>query len=251
VDNHELGNSIKWKDVPSRPTPFLHYPDSPFYLRYVLVGTCQVHHADTWNKLNQGIQGCKFTVGMHLCDMETTLKILLIHFFESLQYMRYRAVHEVVDSRETDITTERQEEENLVDKEDIGCQKKHDCGALVTPWVFYIVPSHRNRLAPSGLAFSRCDYIVPNLQSNIDVLDCHRKIIFMITSNHPLEIHRGWVSQSLVQSSCGIGTLDLPLRKTLLVIGCSADKSKVLFFSWIIIMQAALMHSKFHIRCVL
>jgi hypothetical protein len=124
VDHHELGNYLKWKGVPIGLTPLLQYSDSPFDLRYVLVGTCQVDHGANWNRLNQGLQGCKFTVGMHRHDMETTLKMVLIHFFKSLEYMRYHAFHEVFDSCETDFTTKRQEERNLVDEEDVGCQKK-------------------------------------------------------------------------------------------------------------------------------
>jgi hypothetical protein len=50
------------------------------------------------------------------------LKIVLIHFFKILEYLRYGAVREVVDSRERDLTTKRQEERNLVDEEDVGCQ---------------------------------------------------------------------------------------------------------------------------------
>jgi hypothetical protein len=55
--------------------------------------------------------------------METTLNIVMIQFFKSLVYLRYRAVREVVDSREIDLMTKRQKESNIVHKEDVGCQK--------------------------------------------------------------------------------------------------------------------------------
>jgi hypothetical protein len=42
---------------------------------------------------------------------------------KSLEYMRYRASRKVVDSRETDRMTKRQEESNLVDDENAGCPK--------------------------------------------------------------------------------------------------------------------------------
>jgi hypothetical protein len=126
--------------VPSWPTPFLHYPGSPFDRRYVLICMCQVYHGSTWNRLNQGLWGCKYTAGMHYRDMETTLKIVLIHFFKSLEYLRYREVREVVGSRETDLTNKHQEERNLVDEEDVGYQEKPHCGDLVTPSVLLHSP---------------------------------------------------------------------------------------------------------------
>jgi hypothetical protein len=58
---------------------------------------------------------------VHLLDVETTLEIILIHLFESLEYLRYRAIREMIDCRESDFLTECQEERNLVDKEDVGC----------------------------------------------------------------------------------------------------------------------------------
>jgi hypothetical protein len=114
VDRHEIWDSLKWNAVPSGPTAFLHYLDFEFDLRYVLVVTCQVYHGSTWNRLNQGLQRRKFTVGMHHHDMETTLKIVLIDLLESLEYLRYSSVREVVDSHERYLATERQEERNLV-----------------------------------------------------------------------------------------------------------------------------------------
>jgi hypothetical protein len=47
VDHHELGNSFIWETVPSCPTSLIHYPSSPFDLRYVLIGTCQLDHGAT------------------------------------------------------------------------------------------------------------------------------------------------------------------------------------------------------------
>jgi hypothetical protein len=122
VDRHELGDPLKWKTVPSGPTEVLHYPDSAFDLRYVLVGSSQVDHMFAWNKLNQGLEGREFAIGVHRRDMETTLDIVLIHLLESLEYLRYSSVHEVVDSYERYLVTTHQEERNLVHEEDVSCQ---------------------------------------------------------------------------------------------------------------------------------
>jgi hypothetical protein len=116
VDRREVGNSFVWEAVPSCPTSLLHYPNSPFYLGYVLIGTCQIEHGSTWHRLNQGLERRKFAVGVHCLDVETMFEMLLIHLFESLEYLRYHAIREMVDFWEADFTTECQEERNLVDK---------------------------------------------------------------------------------------------------------------------------------------
>jgi hypothetical protein len=94
---------------------------------------------------------------------------------------------------------------------------------------------HRNRLAPGGLAFQSGDVLAQNLQSHIDVLDCHWKIVDLIASNQPLEVLHGQVTHSLVQSSCELCTLNLPLRETFLVFRKSVDESKMLFVPCILI----------------
>jgi hypothetical protein len=109
VDRHELENCFKWEAVPGCPTSFLHYPNSPLDLGYVRIGTCQIDHEATWHRLNQGLERRKLAVGVHGLDVETTLEIILIHLFESLEYLRYRAIIEMIDCCEADLTTECQE----------------------------------------------------------------------------------------------------------------------------------------------
>jgi hypothetical protein len=91
------------------------------------------------------------------------------------------------------------------------------CEASLAHRNFDIVPSHRNRLAPSGLAFQRCDVLAPNISSRIDILDGRGKILDLVALHHPLEILHGGVAQSLVQSPCELCTLNLSLRETFLV----------------------------------
>jgi hypothetical protein len=112
----DLGDPLKWKAVPSGPTAFLHYPDRTLYLGHVLVGTGQVNHRYTCNILNQRLQGHAFAVGMNHCDLKTTLEIILINLLESLEYLRHRAVHDVIDGCECDIAAKRQEELILIHK---------------------------------------------------------------------------------------------------------------------------------------
>jgi hypothetical protein len=119
VDRHELGNCFKREAVPVFPTSFLHYPNSTLDIGYVLIGTCQIDHGATWQRLNQGLERREFAIGVHRLDVETTLEIILIHLFESLEYLRYRAIREMIDCCEAYLTTECQEERNLVDKEDV------------------------------------------------------------------------------------------------------------------------------------
>jgi hypothetical protein len=99
----------------------LHYLNSPFDLGYVLIGACQIDHGATWYRLNQGLERREFAVGVHRLDVETTLEIVLIHLFKSLEYLRNRAILELIYCREAIFLTECQEERNLVDKEDVGC----------------------------------------------------------------------------------------------------------------------------------
>jgi hypothetical protein len=108
VDRHELGNSFIWEAVSSCPTSLLHYLNSPFDIRYVLIGTCQIDHGVTWYILNQGLER-PHSVGVHRLDVETTVEIILTHLFKSLEYLRYRAIREMIDCHEADFTTECQE----------------------------------------------------------------------------------------------------------------------------------------------
>jgi hypothetical protein len=105
MDRHELGDLLE-ETVPSGPASLLHYPDPTFDLRYVIFGNFQVGHRATWNVFNQGRE---FTVGMHCRDMEATLEILLVHLLENLEYFWNSSVREMVDSRETYLTTKCQE----------------------------------------------------------------------------------------------------------------------------------------------
>jgi hypothetical protein len=89
---------------------------------------------------------------------------------------------------------------------------------------------------------------LPQIFRNIYALDDHRKVLDLVTANHPLEVLCGRVTQCLVQSSCDLFTLDLPLSEALLVIKYSGDVSTMLFLPRVVVMQAALVHSEFHIR---
>jgi hypothetical protein len=211
MDRHELGDSLEWETVPSGPVSLFHYPDPTFDLRYLLVGTFQVDHRATWNGFNQGLERREFTVGMHRRDMETKLEIVLVHLVESLTYLRNGSVREVVDSCETYLATKFQGERNIVHKKDVGCHKNLFVELQQLLRNLHIVPRHRICLAPSGLPFKRGNFLAPNLQSNIDVLDSHGTVLDLVTANHPLEVRHGRVTQCLVQSSCEFCTLDFTL----------------------------------------
>jgi hypothetical protein len=116
VDRHELGNSFILEAVPSCPTSLLHYPNYQLNLGYVVIGTCQIDHGAIWHRLNQGLERREFAIGVHRLDVETTLEIKLIHLFKSFEYLRFRAIREMIDCREADFSTECQEKRNLVDK---------------------------------------------------------------------------------------------------------------------------------------
>jgi hypothetical protein len=83
--------------------------------------TTRILRSISGNRLNQGLERREFAVGVHRFDVETTLEIILIHLFESLEYLRYRVIREMIDCFEADLTTECQEERNLVGKEDVCC----------------------------------------------------------------------------------------------------------------------------------
>jgi hypothetical protein len=111
----------------------------------------------------------------------------------------------------------------------------------------HIDPDHWMHLAPSGLPFQRGDVLAPNLQINIDVLDRHVIVLDLVTENHPLEVLHGQVTQCFVQSLCEFCTLDLPLSESFLVLRDNVGESKMMFLTRVLVMQAALVHSEFHI----
>jgi hypothetical protein len=64
---------VKREIVPSDPASLFHHPDPMFDLGYVLVGTRQVDHGVTWQRFDQGLERCEFTVSRYHSDVETTL----------------------------------------------------------------------------------------------------------------------------------------------------------------------------------
>jgi hypothetical protein len=73
VDCHDLGNYFVWEAVPSCLTSLLHYPNYPFDLGYLIIGTFQIDHGATWYRLDQGLERREFVVGVHRLDVETAL----------------------------------------------------------------------------------------------------------------------------------------------------------------------------------
>jgi hypothetical protein len=236
VDRHDLGDCVKREAVSSHSASLLHYPDMTFDFGYVLVGTVQVDHGSTWHSFDQGLERCKFTVSMHHRDVEATLQVVLVHFLESLEYLRNSPVREVIDSCKTYFSTKCQEKRNLVHEEDISCQKNLFVEFQQLLWNFHIVPGHRVHLAPSGLPFQCGNVIPPNLRCNIDVLNHHGEVFDSIAPNYPLEILHGRVAQGLVQVSCDLCTLDLPLGKACLVFQDSVNEGHMMFLPQVIIM---------------
>lgn len=56
-------------------------------------------------------------------DAKAAMKIILVDLLESLEYLRNTSVRKMVDRREANLSTQRQEEGNLVDKEDVNRQE--------------------------------------------------------------------------------------------------------------------------------
>ncbi len=89
---------------------------------------------------------------------------------------------------------------------------------------------------PSGLSFQRSDVLPPNLEGNVDVLDRHRTVLDLVAWNHRLEVLHGREIQRDVQSSRVFCTFDLSLRETFLVLGDSANESKLAVLPWVVVM---------------
>jgi hypothetical protein len=68
----------------------------------------QVFQLSTWHILDQGLQRQKFAIGVHRRDVKSSLEIILVHLLECLENLRNSPVHEIIDSRETDLSTKCQ-----------------------------------------------------------------------------------------------------------------------------------------------
>jgi hypothetical protein len=123
LDCQELRDLFKWKAVPYCSASFLHYPDSSLNFGYVLIVTLQVYQWSTWHRLDQRLERREFAIRVHRRGVKSLLEIISVHLLECIEYLRDSSVHEMIDSRETDLATNCQEKCNIVHKEDIGCQK--------------------------------------------------------------------------------------------------------------------------------
>ena len=132
----------------------------------------------------------------------------------------------MIHCRETNLSTQRQEEWNLVGKKDVSCQEDLFRQFQQLHRYFHIVLCHRIRFLPGGLPFQRRDVLAPNLGGNIDVFNRNRTVLDLIATNNPLEVLHRRVIERSVHSSCDLCTLDLPLGKTFLVLGDSLNESK-------------------------
>jgi hypothetical protein len=71
--------------------------------------------------------------------------------------------------------------------------------------------------ASSGLPFQCVNVLASNIRCNVNVLNRRGAVLDFVARNYPLEVPHGWVAQGLVQISCNLCTLDLPLGKACLV----------------------------------
>jgi hypothetical protein len=78
------------------------------------------------------LRGTKLPVGMDCLDAEAAVEIVMIYFLESLEYFRESSVRQVISCRETNLTSQRQKERNLVHNENVDCQEKRPCAASPT-----------------------------------------------------------------------------------------------------------------------
>jgi hypothetical protein len=124
MDCQKFGNPLERKIVTACSTTFLHSTNSPFNFWYVFVGAGQVDNRTTQHCIDQGLEWCKFPIRMQYSDAEASLEIVLIYLFEGSKNCRNGSVREMVDSRETYLTTECQKERDLVDEEYI-CRQEH------------------------------------------------------------------------------------------------------------------------------
>jgi hypothetical protein len=250
VDHQNLGDPLKWKAVASCSAPFLYHPDSTFDFRDMLVSASQVDHRATGHRINQSRERGKLPIRMHRCDAETTMEVVLVYLLECFENLRNSSVRKMIDRREANFATQRQEERNLVDKENIECQENLSVKFQQLRRDLYKVLCHRAGFAPSGLPFQCGDVLPPNLEGNVDILDRHWTVLDLVAPNHPLKILPGRVTEHGVQSSGKLCTLDLSLRETFLVPGDSINENKR-FISWIVVVKSAFVHPKLHVRLAL
>ena len=117
--DYYLWYQLEWKPVTCCAAPFLHYPDTAFYVRYVLICASQVDVRSSRHRIDQWFQWGKIPVHTDGCNSEPTLKIVCEYFLERIKYLRNRAVRKMVNCSEHDFPRQSEKERYLVHKTNV------------------------------------------------------------------------------------------------------------------------------------
>jgi hypothetical protein len=117
VSCQELRKSFERETVPSRSASFFNHSNSAFDLGHVFVGAREVKDWAAWDGGDQRLEWRELFVRKDNGDAEGATEIILIDLFVSLENFWNRPVRQVVDCREANFPTQRDEERDLIHEE--------------------------------------------------------------------------------------------------------------------------------------
>jgi hypothetical protein len=212
-----LGDSSERKAVPGGTDPLLDNSDPPFGFWDMLIGTGQVDSRASWHGLDQGLERSKFTIKTDSGNTKASLEIQLMNLLVSLEDSVNLLVGQMVDSSETNVAADGEEEWNLVHEEDISCKVDFLVKVQYSLGNFDEVLSHVLRFGPGGLALQSRDVRSPNLMGSLNISQGDRAVLDLIALDDPFEVLQGWILEFGIESSSLFSTLQLTLAVVKLV----------------------------------
>ena len=85
MNQHPSWKRVQRDGINDGPDPFLNYPNLPFNLRDVLVGTCQVKLRRSIHRRHPNFKRSKFPVSLYEDNLKTPLKVITAHAFQCVK----------------------------------------------------------------------------------------------------------------------------------------------------------------------
>jgi hypothetical protein len=121
-DQHPSWKRVESDGINDGPDPFLNYPNHPFNLRDVLVGTRQVKLRRSIHRCHPSFKRSEFPVALNKDNLKTLLKVITAHAFQCIKNGESLHIAQVRNKQKAYDQTVGDEEWYLVDKKNVNRQ---------------------------------------------------------------------------------------------------------------------------------
>ncbi len=122
MNQHPSWKRVERDRINDSPDPFLNYPNLPFNLRDVLVGTRQVKLWHSIHRPHPNFKQSEFLIALNEDNLKTSLKVITAHAFQCVKNGESLPIAQVCNQQKAYDQTVGDEEWYLVDKTNVNHQ---------------------------------------------------------------------------------------------------------------------------------